>query len=45
MFIESGMCRAKIGKFKSYDAHYIFNDWYLKKDNKVGNIIQEYVPK
>lgn len=34
MNIESGMCRAKIGKFKSYDAHYNFNDWYLKKDNK-----------
>lgn len=33
MNIESGMCRAKIGKFKSYDAHYNFNDLYLKKDN------------
>ena len=33
MNIESGMCRAKIGKFKSYDAHYNFNDLYLKKEN------------
>ncbi|MBP3766083.1 MAG: hypothetical protein J6G98_02770 [Bacilli bacterium] len=32
--IESGMCRAKVGKFKNYDAHYNFNNLYLKKDNK-----------
>lgn len=37
--IESGMCRAKIGKFKSYNAHFNFNELYLKKDNDILDII------